>query len=75
MSGESEILGFEVVGIVIEVVDDVNYWKVGDNVFGLVVGGGYVEEVVVLSFYLMLMLEVFSFVEVVGLVEVFLIVF
>ena len=50
--GESEILGLEVAGTVIEVADDVNHWKVGDNVFGLVAGGGYAEEVVVLSSHL-----------------------
>ncbi len=70
--GESEILGLEVAGTVIEVADDVNHWKVGDNVFGLVAGGGYAEEVVVLSSHLMPMPEALSFAEAAGLAEVFL---
>lgn len=56
MLGESEILGLEVVGVVFEVVSDVSIFKEGDRVCGLVVGGGYVMEVLVNFVYLMCIL-------------------
>ncbi|KAJ1673468.1 hypothetical protein EV182_005168 [Spiromyces aspiralis] len=41
--GASEILGVEVSGIVAEVGSDVTRYKPGDEVFGLMGGGGYAE--------------------------------
>ncbi len=41
--GASEILGLEIAGIVAEVGSAVTKWKAGDEVFGLLPGGGYAE--------------------------------
>lgn len=46
-AGESEILGLEVAGDVLETAADVTTWKPGDRVMALVAGGGYAEEVCV----------------------------
>lgn len=61
--------------MVLEVVSDVIVFKEGDEVFGLVVGGGYVIEVMVNLVYLMFIFKGMLFFEVVGLVEVFFMVF
>ena len=41
--GASEILGLEISGEVAELGDNVSNWKKGDEVFGLIPGGGYTE--------------------------------
>lgn len=69
--GESDILGLEVAGEVLEVADDVSQWQVGDRVFGLVAGGGYAEEVTVLATHLMATPQNLSDAEAAGLTEVF----
>jgi len=43
--GESEILGLECAGIVLE--SNSEKWNIGDEVFGLLPGGGYAEQVVI----------------------------
>lgn len=47
LEGDSLIMGLEVVGEVVEVGEQVIYWKIGDKVCGLLGGGGYVEYVVI----------------------------
>lgn len=42
MSGVFDISGLEIVGVVVVVVVDVMWFKIGDKVCGLIVGGGYV---------------------------------
>ncbi|WP_291725399.1 NAD(P)H-quinone oxidoreductase [Bernardetia sp.] len=45
--GASKILGLELVGEVVEVGKNVTRYKVGDEVFGLVGGGGYAQFAVI----------------------------
>lgn len=70
--GESEILGLEVAGEVMEVGENLDGWKVGDRVFGLVAGGGYAQEVVVNPKHLMPIPDNMSYTSAAGLAEVFL---
>lgn len=70
--GESEILGLEMAGEIIDVGDDVSGWHPGDRVFGLVAGGGYAEEVVVLASHIMRCPSSLSFEDCAGLAEVYL---
>jgi len=70
--GESEILGLEVAGEIIDVGSKVAQWKLGDKVFGLVAGGGYAQEVVVNPQHLMGIPGNMSFSSAAGLAEVFL---
>ncbi|MBD3584806.1 NAD(P)H-quinone oxidoreductase [Salinimonas sp. HHU 13199] len=70
--GESEILGLEAAGEVLEVASDVTQWKPGDSVFGLMPGGGYAEEAVVDARHLMPLPSHLSMHEAAGLSEVFL---
>ncbi len=70
--GESEILGLEVAGVVTEVASDVSTFKEGDEVFGLVAGGGYATEVIVNPAHLMIIPKGMPFFEAAGLAEVFL---
>ncbi|MBZ2164142.1 NAD(P)H-quinone oxidoreductase [Alteromonas stellipolaris] len=70
--GESEILGLEVAGEVIEVGATVSEWKVGDKVFGLVAGGGYAQQVAVNPHHLMRVPENMAYSTAAGLAEVFL---
>lgn len=46
-AGESEILGLECSGTVVEIGADVTGWVVGDEVCALLAGGGYAERVAV----------------------------
>jgi putative PIG3 family NAD(P)H quinone oxidoreductase len=48
-AGESEILGLEVAGDVVEAAADVMHWHPGDRVMALVAGGGYAAEACVES--------------------------
>jgi tumor protein p53-inducible protein 3 len=41
--GESEILGLEMAGTIVELGSEVSRWKVGDRVCGIIAGGGYAE--------------------------------
>ncbi len=70
--GESDILGLEVAGVVSEVASDVTAFKEGDEVFGLVAGGGYATEVMVNPAHLMPIPKGMPFFEAAGLAEVFL---
>jgi len=70
--GESEVLGLEASGEVVEVGDEVTRWKVGDNVFGLMPGGGYAEEALVDEGHVMPVPSGISMEEAAGLAEVFL---
>ncbi|XZG71400.1 NAD(P)H-quinone oxidoreductase [Chitinibacteraceae bacterium HSL-7] len=45
--GESDILGLEVAGVVVDIGAGVSGFAVGDDVFALVAGGGYAEYCVV----------------------------
>ena len=70
--GESDILGLEVAGVVSEVASDVTAFNEGDEVFGLVAGGGYATEVMVNPAHLMPIPKGMPFFEAAGLAEVFL---
>jgi NADPH:quinone reductase-like Zn-dependent oxidoreductase len=70
--GESLILGLEVAGVVVAIGPDVDKWKMGDRVFGLVAGGGYAELVAVEQSHLMPMPSNLSFSEAGAIAEVFL---
>ncbi|MBB5020930.1 NAD(P)H-quinone oxidoreductase [Desulfurispira natronophila] len=50
--GDSEILGLEVAGTIVEVNGDVGNWKIGDRVMTLVGGGGYAEYAVAYASHL-----------------------
>lgn len=45
--GASPILGLEIAGVVAEKGSKVFKWKTGDNVFGLIPGGGYAQYAVI----------------------------
>jgi len=62
-AGDSEILGLEVAGTVVETGSDVNDWKVGDRVMALVGGGGYAEYAVAYGIHLMPIPDSMSFAE------------
>lgn len=70
--GESEILGLEVSGEVVECGSNVKEWKQGDRIFGLVAGGGYAEHVVINADHMMKLPEAFDFVNGAGIAETFL---
>jgi len=61
--GDSEILGLEVAGTIVELGDAVEGWKVGDRVMSLVGGGGYAEYAVAYASHLMPIPESMSFEE------------
>lgn len=69
--GESETLGLEMAG---EVVDsgDCGNWQPGDRVCGLVAGGGYAEFVAVNAEHLMRVPDTLELMDAGGLAEVFL---
>lgn len=70
--GESEILGLEASGEVIEIGNEVKRWKVGDKIFGLMPGGGYAEQALVDEGHVMPVPSGVSMEEAAGLAEVFL---
>ena len=70
--GESDILGLEVSGEVVEVAPDVADWRVGDRVCALVAGGGYAEYVTVHAGHVMPVPKNVSLVDAAGLTEVYL---
>ena len=61
--GESEILGLEVAGTVVELGPGVSGWSVGDRVMSLVGGGGYAEYATAYADHLILIPESMSFDE------------
>lgn len=70
--GESEILGLEVAGEIVDSGDAVHQWQPGDKVFGLVPGGAYAEYVKVKANHLMPLPENLSFEQGAAIAEVFL---
>jgi putative PIG3 family NAD(P)H quinone oxidoreductase len=73
--GESEILGLECAGEVVEVGAEVEGWQIGDRAMALLAGGGYASEVVVAAGCAMSIPPAFSFEEAAAIPEVFLTVF
>ena len=69
--GESEILGLEMAGIVIEVDDDVTSLQIGDRVCALLPGGGYAESVVVPAAMAAKIPDTMSFEQAAAIPEVF----
>lgn len=65
----ADILGLEVAGIVEETGSNVTDWKVGDEVFGLISGGGYAEYAVLPSNLCIRKPKNLSFVEAASLPE------
>ncbi len=70
--GESSILGLEVSGTVEDYQGDCGVWRQGDEVFGLVAGGGYAEYVAVDYRHLMPVPAGMSLIDAAGIAEVFL---
>ncbi len=70
--GASQILGLEISGIVDEIGTEVQRWKKGDQVFGLIPGGGYAEYAVIHEEMAMQIPENFSFIDAAAIPEVFL---
>lgn len=70
--GESEILGLEMSGEIIQLGANVNKWKIGQHVFGLVAGGGYAEYVAVDDSHIMPVPATMTMQEAAGVAEVFL---
>ena len=70
--GASEILGLEIAGEVVEVGKSVTKHKVGDDVFGLVGGGGYAEFAVIDEKMAIPKPQYFSFEQAAAIPEVFL---
>lgn len=70
-SGESEILGLEIAGIVSGMGTKVTGFKNGDRVFGLVGGGGYAEKAVIDYRMAMLIPNKWSFEQAAAVPEVY----
>jgi len=62
-TGDSEILGLEVAGTIVEINQQVNGWSVGDRVMTLVGGGGYAEFALAYADHLLPIPESMSFEE------------
>lgn len=71
-AGESEILGLDVAGTVIEVGAEVTDFAVGDNVCALVGGGGYAQLLAIDASMLLRLPERLSFTKAAAVPEVFL---
>ena len=69
--GESEILGLEIAGTVSEMGTQVNGFKKGNRVFGLVGGGAYAEKAVIDYRMAMLIPDKWSFEQAAAVPEVF----
>ena len=69
---ESTILGLEIVGQVETCGKNVERWKPGDLVMGLVAGGGYAERVAVHKDHLMAVPSTLTVEQAAGLTEIFL---
>jgi len=70
--GESDILGLEVSGEIVQCCNNKSTWKNGDRVFGLVAGGGYAQYVLVSVDQLFKLPSSFSFEQGAGTAEIFL---
>ena len=62
-SGESDVLGLEIAGTVIELGKDVTDWHLGDRVVALVGGGGYAQFATAYAAHLIRISESVSFQE------------
>ena len=62
-SGESDVLGLEIAGTVIELGKDVTDWHLGDRVVALVGGGGYAQFATAYAAHLIRIPESVSFQE------------
>ena len=62
-SGESDVLGLEIAGTVIELGNDVTDWHLGDRVAALVGGGGYAQFATAYAVHLIRIPESVSFQE------------
>ena len=62
-SGESDVLGLEIAGTVIELGKDVTDWHLGDRVVALVGGGGYAQYATAYAAHLIRIPESVSFQE------------
>jgi NADPH:quinone reductase-like Zn-dependent oxidoreductase len=60
-TGDSEILGLEVSGVIEKLGSDAKGWSVGDRVIALVGGGGYAEYAVAYDNHVMPLPESMSF--------------
>ena len=74
-SGESEILGLECAGEVVEIGAEVEGWSQGDRAMALLAGGGYAEQVVVSAGCALKVPESLTLEEAAGFPEAFLTVF
>lgn len=70
--GASDIIGLEMAGVVEQVGNGVQDWKVGDQVCALLPGGGYAQKVVIPAGMAMAIPNGFSFEEAAAIPEVFL---
>jgi len=70
--GASSVLGLEMSGVIEAVGADVENWKVGDKVCGLLAGGGYAEFVTIHSQCLIPIPDGWSFEKAAAIPEVFL---
>ena len=61
--GESDVLGLEIAGTVIELGKDVTDWRLGDRVVALVGGGGYAQFAIAYADHLIRIPESMSFQE------------
>lgn len=70
--GESDILGLEMAGHVVETSSNVTDYRIGQQVFGLVAGGGYAEYVAVDVRHIMPIPAQCDCIQAAGIAEVFL---
>jgi len=70
--GDSEILGLEIAGEVVELGSKASKWKIGDRVFGLIGGGGYAEFAVIHEDHAMKIPQSMNMTDAAGIAEVFL---
>jgi putative PIG3 family NAD(P)H quinone oxidoreductase len=61
--GDSDVLGLEIAGMVIELGKDVTDWHLGDRVVALVGGGGYAQFAIAYADHLIRIPETMSFQE------------
>jgi putative PIG3 family NAD(P)H quinone oxidoreductase len=71
-NGESQILGLEIAGEIVVCGEKVTRWSPGDNVCGLISGGGYAEYAVIHEQHAMPIPNGLTFVEAAAIPEAFL---